>query len=220
METYNNNYKKLEYGQNIYDEKMQMIHNNIINGYEYRKYRQKVNNKVATLSNIFIQGGQMVMNKDKIEDLNKNKSKKEESKKNKNSNISAKSSEKRINNVFKNIREETIHFGDTVKEESEFLSNGKSQISKLPQLPDVNNLEEEKKENIEAKSEDWVSNKEEDINDNENKENKDEENKQEKEISKNSNDKKTNSKNSEGKNANSKNGLNENNEEKEIIEKL
>lgn len=32
-----------------------MIYNNIINKYEYQRYRQKVNNKITTLPNIFIE---------------------------------------------------------------------------------------------------------------------------------------------------------------------
>ena len=172
-----------------------MIHNNIINGYEYRKYRQKVNNKVTTLPNIFIQGGQMIMDKNKKEDKDKSKNKKEDIKNTKNT--STEPSENNINNVFKNIREETIHFGDTVKDDSEFISNDKSQISNLPQLPQFNNLEEAKMDNIEQKSEDWVSVNEED-----------KENKKVNSNSKKSGDKKTNSDNK----------TNENNEEKKIEE--
>ena len=224
LENYNYDYKKLEYGQNIYDEKMQMIHNNIINGYEYRKYRQKVNNKVTTLPNIFIKGGQMIMDKSKKEKIKKSK------------NSSTEPSEKTINNVFKNIREETIHFGDTVKDDDEFINNDKSQISKLPQIPQIKNLKEGINENanIDKKSENWASINGEVIKkDKENKEDMKLENKKEKLNSKKSEDKKeksngkkseekkekTNSKKSKDKKENSKNKINENNEEKEIEEK-
>ena len=140
IEDYNDNVSKMGYGGQIYEEKRQMIHGNIINKYEYQKYRQKVNNKITTLPNIFIKASKMIIS-------NRNK-KNGASKK---SNISSTQSTESNIHIFKKLKEETIHFGDTVKEDSEFMSN--DQISQLPKI----NPEEAKKDNVEVKSENWFS---------------------------------------------------------------
>ena len=140
IEDYNDNVSKMGYGGKIYEEKRQMIHGNIINKYEYQKYRQKVNNKITTLPNIFIKASKMIIS-------NRNK-KNGASKK---SNISSTQSTESNIHIFKKLKEETIHFGDTVKEDSEFMSN--DQISQLPKI----NPEEAKKDNVEVKSENWFS---------------------------------------------------------------
>ena len=168
---YNDNVKKLGYDKHIWDEKQQMMHNNIINKYEYRKYREKVNNKITTLPNIFIKANKLMM--DKTDDVIAQKDKKDKRNRmqtliNKTYNTSTKSSENRIS-VYNNIREETIHFGDTVNDDSDLNSKEKSEISKLPQIKNT----EENKDNMKEKTEDWVSFKEEekkdDLNNEENK---------------------------------------------------
>ena len=143
IEEYNDNVNKNDYGGKIYEEKKQMIHSNIINKHEYQKYRQKVNNKIATLPSIFIKASKMIISKED----NKNKA-------SKNSNISSTQSTESKVHIFKKIKEETIHFGDTVKEDSEFKSN--DQISQLPPI----NQEREKKENVDNKNEIWLSDNE------------------------------------------------------------
>ena len=174
IEEYNYGENKYDYSKKIYDEKEQMIHNNIINKYEYRKYRQKVNNKVTTLPSIFIKASKFIMSKDDKDKLTIKKTNKSSTQSTQSKNI-----------VFKNIKEETIHFGDTVKQDSEFESKENSQISQLP----VINHEEEKKENednmekVEAKSEDWLSDNGEDKEDN----SKNEENKSKEKNSGNTN---------------------------------
>ena len=112
-------------------------------------------------------------------------------KRNKNNNIisTSQSTEDYIsinnNEEFKKIKEETIHFGDTVKDDSEFLSKS-SKI--LPPLND-NNMEDNK--NQELKSDKWLSDNEgENKNPEEIKENKENEEKRTK----------TNSKKTENKN--------------------
>ena len=168
---YNDNVKKLGYDKHIWDEKQQMMHNNIINKYEYRKYREKVNNKITTLPNIFIKASKLMI--DKTDEVNAQKDKKDKRNRmqtliNKTYNTSTKSSENRIS-VYNNIREETIHFGDTVNDDSDLNSKEKSEISKLPQIKNT----EENKDNMKEKTEDWVSLKEEekkdDLNNEENK---------------------------------------------------
>ena len=145
LEDNNDNEDKFGHESKIYGEKKQMMHGNIINKYEYQKYRQKVNNKIITLPNIFIRASKFIISK---EDSNKVSMKKS-------FNSSTQSSENK-NIIFNKIKEETIHFGDTVNQDSEFMSKDKSQISQLPQL----NQEEEKKENVEKKSENLINDNE------------------------------------------------------------
>ena len=199
IDEYNYGENKIDYNKKIYDEKEQMMHNNIINKYEYRKYRQKVNNKVTTLPSIFIKASKFIMSKEDNDKLTTKKTNKSSTQSTQSKNI-----------VFNKIREETIHFGDTIKQDSEFESKENSQIS---QLPKMNPEEEEEKkdneeniENIEAKSEDWLSDNEEDKIDNI----PNEENKTNKKISGNTNKSKIKNESNKSKEKNK-----ENEEEKE-----
>ena len=76
IEEYNYGENKYDYSKKIYDEKEQMIHNNIINKYEYRKYRQKVNNKVTTLPSIFIKASKFNISKEDNDKLTTKKTNK------------------------------------------------------------------------------------------------------------------------------------------------
>ena len=185
-----------------------MIHNNVINGYQYRKYRAKTNNKIAKLPNIFIKGGQMVMGKDK------DKNKKDINDIIKKSDSSTQSTEdNKKSQVFKILREETIHFGDTIKDDSEFISKDKSKMSKISKLPKLTNPEE-KKEVINVSSHNWMSengdNQNNIVNNEENKEENKEDNKEENKIS---------NKKSSTKKENSQNKTKEENKESENKEK-
>ena len=219
---YNDNVKKLGYDKHIWDEKQQMMHNNIINKYEYRKYREKVNNKITTLPNIFIKASKLMM--DKTDDVIAQKDKKDKRNRmktliNKTYNTSTKSSENRIS-VYNNIREETIHFGDTVNDDSDLNSKEKSEISKLPQIKNT----EENKDNMKEKTEDWVSFKEEekkdDLNNEENKTNsKKTESKKESNKTKEDNEEKENEEKENEENENDENEEKEEDEENENEEK-
>ena len=222
MGDYNDNVKKLGYDKHIWDEKQQMMHNNIINKYEYRKYREKVNNKITTLPNIFIKASKLMM--DKTDDVIAQKDKKDKRNRmktliNKTYNTSTKSSENRIS-VYNNIREETIHFGDTVDDDSDLNSKEKSEISKLPQIKNT----EENKDNMKEKTEDWVSFKEEekkdDLNNEENKTNsKKTESKKESNKTKADNEEKENEEKENEENENEENEEKEEDEENENEEK-
>ena len=210
LEEYDDDLDKYNYYYKIYKENQQMINNNIINKYEYQKYMQKRNNKIITLPNIYIKPSQN-LNSNQNEERTNNKKRKIEkkAKRNKNNNIisTSQSTEDYIsinnNEEFKKIKEETIHFGDTVKDDSEFLSKS-SKI--LPPLND-NNMEDNK--NQELKSDKWLSDNEgENKNPEEIKENKENEEKKTK----------TNSKKTENKNKTESKKNSESNENKSKYE--
>ena len=51
---YNYYMDKVIYAKKINDEKKQMLDNNLINKYEYRKYRDRLNNQIISLPNIYL----------------------------------------------------------------------------------------------------------------------------------------------------------------------
>ena len=65
LDEYYNNLDQDIYSKRIKNERSQMIHNNAIHKFQYKKYRAKLNSQVVTLPNIYIQPTKGIKNRQK-----------------------------------------------------------------------------------------------------------------------------------------------------------
>ena len=135
IDEYNYNRDKTSFANKIYNERRQMMNDNIINRYEYQKYRDKLNNQIMSLPNIYIQAtknttkNRQSKKKEENQSDDKNKSKKEVDKENvsKISKISGKNKSAYVNE----ISEETIlDFGSFINGNDQLRTKLRREISR------------------------------------------------------------------------------------------
>ena len=137
---YNTYMDKVIYAKKINDEKKQMLDNNLINKYEYRRYRDRLNNQIISLPNIYLRP---------TYNMTSNRQKTIESKKETNS-VKEVETIKRAPIVIDIVgSEETIHdFGTSLDGDDQFRTK---------EVRDFNERSETVKRFIEEKSSDLYS---------------------------------------------------------------
>ena len=142
IEDYNNNMDKVIYNRKINNEKKQMIYNNIINKYEYKKYKGKLNNQIMSLPNIYIEPTKNMKTRQQKKNKDKKDSQKEtESNKKTDSKYTPKS-EKKKSAYVNEISEETVKdFGTSIIGNDQYRTKKKRELDRKSEtfidLPDI-----------------------------------------------------------------------------------
>ena len=140
---YNDYIDKMLYNKKIIDEKKQMLNNNIINRYEYLKYKDRLNNQIISMPNIYIKPTHF----EEQTRQQKTISVKESEKKNDGNN-----SPKKIQRVIDIVgSEETIHDFDTsIDGDDQFRTKNVREFNERSET--VKRFVEEKTSNINSKN--------------------------------------------------------------------
>ena len=135
IDEYNIYRDKVMYNKKINSEKKQMINDNLINKFEYQKYREKLNSQITSLPNIFIRGANNITKNRQEKKNTENGSDKNKNESNKKSKVNesklSKKSEKKKNVYVREISEETIlDFGSFINGNDQFRTKQKREISR------------------------------------------------------------------------------------------
>ena len=140
IDEYNNNMDKIIYERKINNERQRMIHDNIINKYQYRQYRNKLNNQVFSLPNIYIEPTKIVNRQQKkTSDKDKTNGRDGDQSGGKDSKYKSKKGKSAYVN---DISEETVHdFGTTLQGNDQYRTKIKREINPRSEtyieLPDI-----------------------------------------------------------------------------------